>query len=105
MKSIVYLQCVYRKVPLLYNALPDTTLVASYDTQGYGTPILTGAYTGPSTLVLTTVMGSDLVYILYILYTHTLPQIQSYIFVQHVKMEWHWDDKHLIDALATVIKY
>ena len=31
----------YGRMPFL-----TPTLVASYDTQGYGTPILTGAYTG-----------------------------------------------------------
>ena len=37
-----------------YGPMPflTPTLVASYDTQGYGTPILTGTYTGTSTLVL-----------------------------------------------------
>ena len=40
---------------MFYGRMPflTPTLVASYDTQGYGTPILTGAYTGTSTLVLT----------------------------------------------------
>ena len=39
---------------MFYGRMPfvTPTLVASYDTQGYGTPILTGAYTGISTLVL-----------------------------------------------------